>query len=318
MGIGTGREAHPDRQSRNGSDDGSPGSAWLGSSGGDSTDGGLDGAAVVPRAKPPTESSPKIAGPSTEESRAATNGLPPPEWDGLPAQVVEWARQLAAAQVVEARAASIIAAADERDRIAAELHHAVIHRLFAAGLSLSSATACLATITASERSAVTANHIRDAIGILDGAIGEVRAAVYRMRDRDFAGRSDLARRLRDVVTDMTAALGFAPLVRIDDGLDALTDGVGDDLVGALREALANIVRHARARSAVIAVSVEGSRLVLDVSDDGVGRGAGAPHRGLADLQERAEYRGGTLHVGAHDASCRTRMAGARVTWSVPT
>lgn len=147
----------------------------MGSSGGDSKDGGLDGAGVVPRAKPPTESSPRMAGPSSEESRAATNGLPRPEWDGLPAQVVE------------ARAASIIAVADERDRIAAELNDAVIHRLFAAGLSLSSATACLATITASERSAVTANHIRDAIGILDGAIGEVRAAVYRMRDPEFVG-----------------------------------------------------------------------------------------------------------------------------------
>lgn len=98
-------------------------------------------------------------------------------------------------------------------------------------------------------------------------------------------------------------------MRVDDGLDALTGGVGDDLVGALREALANIIRHVRARSAVIAVSVEGSRLVLDVSDDGVGMGACAPHRGLADLHERAEYRGGTLHVGAHDASSRMRMAG---------
>ncbi len=206
MGIATGRGAHPDRPSHNGPGDGSPGPTWSGSSGGDSKDGGPDGAAVAPRAKPPTESSPKMAGPSTEES-AATNGLPPPEWDGLPAQVAEWARRLAAAQVVEARAASIIAAADERDRIAAELHHDVIHRLFAAGLSLSNATACLVTITASERSTVTANHIRDAIGTLDGAIGEVRAAVYRMGDPDFAGRNDLAHRLRDVVTDMTAASG---------------------------------------------------------------------------------------------------------------
>ena len=96
---------------------------------------------------------------------------------------------------------------------------------------------------------------------------------------------------------MTAALGFAPSVRIARlGLDALTDGVGDDLVGAVREAMANVVRHARARSAAIVVSVEDSRLVLDVSDDGIGIGASTRHRGLAGLQERAERHGGTLHV----------------------
>ena len=124
--------------------------------------------------------------------------MPSPECHAPPAHVVERARRPAAAQVVvEARAVSIIAAADERDRIAAELHDAVIHRLFAAGLSLSSATACLATLTALIRSAVTADrHVRDAVAILDHTIGEVRAAVYRMSDPDL-GRTHLPRRLRD-------------------------------------------------------------------------------------------------------------------------
>jgi signal transduction histidine kinase len=150
--------------------------------------GGPTGGAVVTRAELAGESSPGLARSIPEES-AATNGLPPPGWDGQPAHVAEWARQLAAAHAVEARAASIAAAADERDRIAIELHHTVIHRLFAAGLTLSSATAYLATIPASEPSAIIANrHIRDAIGILDETIGAIRVAVYHMPDPDLVER----------------------------------------------------------------------------------------------------------------------------------
>jgi signal transduction histidine kinase len=136
----------------------------------------------------------------------------------------------------------------------------------------------------------------------------------RMRD------GQLSRRLLDLVTDMAVVLGFTPSIRIATTLTDLgtadsdadsADDMAEDLVVALREALANIARHARARSADVAIGVDGGRLTLNVADDGVGMGANAQHAGLADLRRRAERRGGTLRMSSRDPS------GTRLIWSAP-
>lgn len=80
---------------------------------------------------------------------------------------------------------------DERDRIAAELYDGVIHRLYAAGLSLHSAAAPLRTPTAPRSSSVTVDHIDNAIRMLDDAISAIRATLYSMPDRDQQRRTDL-------------------------------------------------------------------------------------------------------------------------------
>lgn len=202
---------------------------------------------------------------------------------------------------------------DERDRIAAELYDSVIHRLFAAGLSLHSAAGRLRTSTASESTSVAAAHIGDAVRTLDEAIGEIRAALYPAPARyRRAGRTNLPARLEAVVADMAAVLGFTPSTRMPAALaDAVPTVIGDDLVIALREALANIVRHARARSATVTVEVETRHVTLQVVDDGVGVGADAWRGGLADLQARAEHHGGTLSTNSPD------RPGTRLVWSVP-
>lgn len=62
-----------------------------------------------------------------------------------------------------------------------------------------------------------------------------------------------------------------------------------------KEALSNIVKHARASTVEVAFTLTGEGLHLSISDDGVGmEGAGIPGRGLLNMRSRAAGLGGRL------------------------
>jgi len=65
---------------------------------------------------------------------------------------------------------------------------------------------------------------------------------------------------------------------------------------AVAEALANVAKHAGARSARVAVVVREGALAVTVEDDGKGGAHRAKGHGLAGLAERIEGAGGTLAV----------------------
>ena len=83
---------------------------------------------------------------------------------------------------------------------------------------------------------------------------------------------------------------------------------------AVREGLANVARHAHARSA--AVTVDGRESVgglsVEVMDDGIGFDPAEARSGLVNLRNRATAHGGTLDIQAG------RSGGAALRWHVPT
>ncbi len=81
--------------------------------------------------------------------------------------------------------------------------------------------------------------------------------------------------------------------------------VADEVAQIVREALANAVRHARASRLVVAIRSTSDKLIVSVSDDGIGlppdvREAGhrPGHYGLIGMRERAVALGGTLAMHA--------------------
>jgi signal transduction histidine kinase len=200
-----------------------------------------------------------------------------------------------------------MALVDDRERIARDLHDTVIQRLFATGLSLQ-ATARL--VQADPTAAV--DRIETAVDDLDLTVKHIRSAIFgletsRVSDEGLRGR------LLGIVREASTSLGFDPTVLFDGPVDsALPAAIGTELVTTLREALSNIVRHARASKVEIEVLV-GDAVVLRVTDDGVGPpvlGTTAGH-GLNNMAARAEKLGGTfeLQPGA--------TAGTVLEWTVP-
>jgi len=83
------------------------------------------------------------------------------------------------------------------------------------------------------------------------------------------------------------------------------------LYRTLQEGLANTVRHGKAKRVEVSVRSDGTEVVLEVADDGVGlptddpKGLNRTHGGLAGIRERITSVGGTFTLenraegGAH-------------------
>jgi signal transduction histidine kinase len=202
-----------------------------------------------------------------------------------------------------------LAVLEDRDRIGRDLHDLVIQRLFATGMMLQGASRL-----AGPESDVSAR-IERAVGELDATILEVRSTIFALHE----GRSDEPSGLRGrVLRELAQAahtLGYEPTIRFDGPIDSVVpDHVAEHVVAAVREALSNVARHARATWARVSLSVDDQDVVLIVTDNGVGLKHQEGRRsGLANLASRAERLGG---------SCITEPAeptggGTRLTWRAP-
>ncbi|WP_243774932.1 sensor histidine kinase [Actinomadura barringtoniae] len=200
------------------------------------------------------------------------------------------------------RDAERLALFEDRDRIARDLHDTVIQRLFATAMSLMAAI----KITQKREVAVRVQH---AVDDLDDTIRQIRSTIFQLQAEP-DGQS-LRSRLHAVVDACSENLGFAPSVRLDGLLDtAVDDGVGDQLLAVVQEALSNVAKHAKAREAAVVIDV-GDDLVLRVEDDGVGIPESGRRSGLANMAQRAAALGGsfTTAPGPHGGTC--------LTWRVP-
>jgi signal transduction histidine kinase len=198
----------------------------------------------------------------------------------------------------------------DRDRIARDLHDLVIQRLYATGMSLEGT---MPMITRPE----VASRITHAVDAMDETIKDIRATIFALHDRDDAAQPDLRAAIVALVEEMTPGLGFAPSLRLGAGLAAPVSGeVAEQALAALREALSNAARHARASHVDVTVDVAPDGiLAVQVADDGSGIAAGTRRSGLSNLASRAEELGGELRLGPADPAAPA--PGTRLEWRVP-
>ena len=192
----------------------------------------------------------------------------------------------------------------DRERIARDLHDLVVQRLYATGMSLQGAMPLIGRPEAADR-------VSAAVDALDDTIGDIRSAIFALRERPNIGQATAAEQILQVMDEMTGPLGFAPSLSLAGDLGVrIPEDIAAQMLGALRESLSNAARHARARR--IDVSVEaGGDLILIVRDDGIGMGNVTRRSGLANLAERAQELGGALTIGP------AAGGGTELRWQVP-
>lgn len=77
-----------------------------------------------------------------------------------------------------------------------------------------------------------------------------------------------------------------------------------------KEALTNVIKHAKATSVRVSLRIAGSRLLLSLEDNGIGlENAGTPGRGLLNMKKRAQELGGVLDLSSGN--------GARMSLELP-
>ena len=97
---------------------------------------------------------------------------------------------------------------------------------------------------------------------------------------------------------------FGPLSVIDSSL-------ADHAVAVIREAVSNVVHHARAETVNVTLAV-GDDVRIEVSDDGIGLDENITRSGLANLEARAVDCGGSMLLRA-----ATDTGGTELIWTVP-
>jgi len=210
------------------------------------------------------------------------------------------ARELARARLDQQR----IALADERDRIARDLHDHVIQSLFAVGLSLQSVVG--------DPSTPTGARIATQVDAIDSTIRQIRQAIYRLSAPPGAAGYSLRARINTLVRETLEGEQLDSRLEFNGPVDTLVDlGLGDEVAAVTREALSNTVRHARATLVEVSVSVRGAGVVVTVRDDGVGMPETQRRSGLANLAARARERGGEFAIEP------VVPHGTLVRWSVP-
>jgi two-component system, NarL family, sensor histidine kinase DevS len=193
---------------------------------------------------------------------------------------------------------------EDRDRIARDLHDLVIQRLFATGMSLQGATAMVSDPEVMQR-------VEKSIDALDETIRDIRSVIFSLQSRDEAERPAVRGRILGIVEEVTDTLGYPPGLRMAGQLDTrVPRPIAEQLLAALREALANAAKHANASRVDVTVEA-GTDLVLTVRDNGAGLGEPTRRSGLANLAERAAELGGTMRATAAEGG------GTELVWQVP-
>ncbi|HTJ32294.1 MAG TPA: sensor histidine kinase [Dactylosporangium sp.] len=180
-----------------------------------------------------------------------------------------------------------LSAAQERNRLARDIHDSLGHHLTAIAVQLEKAEAFHDRDEDAARRAIA-----DARWSARRALEEVRQSVRALRDAPLS-LADLARHAGDERMRVS--------VEVDGDEEALDPPVRMAVYRAAQEALTNARRHGTAATVSIVADFRGGGASLVVADDGVG--LPQPQRdgfGLQGMRERVRLLGGTVDIAGND------------------
>ncbi|GAA2705476.1 sensor histidine kinase [Micromonospora olivasterospora] len=190
------------------------------------------------------------------------------------------------------------AVADERRRIARELHDVVAHHVSVMGVLATGARRVLrrdpdaadeAIATIEDTSRATLREMRR---LLDVLRTEAEPAAELAPQPGLAAIETLVEQVREA--------GLPVTLTVEGGPGPLEEGVALTVYRIVQEALTNALKHAGAATAVVRLSFGAAFLAVEVTDTGRGPVPGRDRigHGLVGMRERVGLYGGTLRTGA--------------------
>lgn len=207
--------------------------------------------------------------------------------------------------------AVMLAAVEERNRIAREIHDTLAQGLTAITLHLEAAQAL-----AEPRPAVAQRKIAQALALARTNLEEARRSVLNLRAAPLQGRT-LPEAIELLAQQFTLETGIIVTTAIDIR-SRLSSARENGLFRIVQEALTNVRKHAAASQIRIQIQQTEAELRLIIEDDGVGfepeqvTPTAASGFGITGMTERAHLMGGQLTVHSAPAT------GTRVTVSIST
>jgi signal transduction histidine kinase len=198
----------------------------------------------------------------------------------------------------EREAAARVAVAEERARIARELHDIVAHAVSVMVLQVGAVRHQLPGELDEQRGA-----LRDVELAGRRALGEMRRLLSAMRrdgeEAELVPQPGLDR-LESLIDEIVRA-GLRVELHVDGDPVPLTRGIDLSAYRIVQEGLTNALKHARATTVSVRIRYGDGELDLTVTDNGVGATSNhAGGHGLVGMRERVALYGGTLRTGPAD------------------
>ena len=220
----------------------------------------------------------------------------------LVGQIVAESRARADARTAEAHEQEALRRlAEERLRIARELHDVVSH-----SISMINVQAGVAVHVMDERPEEARAALIAIKGVSRDALRDLRSILGLLRQTDDAEPRSPVAGLEQVpaLADNVRKTGVRVALDLGGANGrALPPPVDLTAYRVIQEGLTNVVRHAPGAAATVTVRREPGALLVEVTDDGRASGAAAESRhgaghGLAGMGERVRAAGGSLEAGA--------------------
>jgi two-component system, NarL family, sensor kinase len=190
-------------------------------------------------------------------------------------------------------------AAEERNRLAREIHDTLAQALAAVTMQLEVADS-LAAGQADER---LGRAVGRALQLAQSTLDQARKSVVDLRSTPLEGRN-LSAAIQALLTDTESEPAGAIESRFETdgfepGMPDLPESMEIGLYRITQQALANVARHAGATRVTVRLTREPARIRLRIEDDGIGFDPASVQQdrfGLIGMSERARLLGGTLTV----------------------
>lgn len=192
------------------------------------------------------------------------------------------------------RRSADIGAAEERSRLARELHDTVAQGLTAIALNLETADALLEAGVDAEK--VRAK-VQQALKLTQGNLEDTRRSVQNLRAGDLEGRP-FTQALESLADDYASRWNLTLHKEIA-LFTPIPPTIENGLYRVAQELLSNVVRHARAKTLRVVFTSNDHHATLLIEDDGQGFDPAHPREGrygLLGLQERVRLLHGQLSL----------------------
>jgi NarL family two-component system sensor histidine kinase LiaS len=185
-----------------------------------------------------------------------------------------------------------LAAIEERNRLARDLHDSIKQNVFATALLVGAARTHLPPGTLPAQT-----YLAEAEALAEQTRQELTALIHELRPARLEDKG-LAVVLRDYAVGWSSRMGIAVAMHVQ-GERAIALDIEEALFRLAQEALANIAHHSGAAQVTIHLGWDGPQVRLTIADDGTGfdvahaKGHGV---GLASMRERVAACNGSLHI----------------------
>jgi NarL family two-component system sensor histidine kinase LiaS len=186
-----------------------------------------------------------------------------------------------------------LAVAEERNRLARELHDSVKQQVFATIMQLGAARVLLERDPAAARV-----HLIEAEQLAQQSGAELSLLIHELRPVAL-GDKGLVAAIQAYAADWSRQSKIEANVRAR-GSGTLMPAAEHALVRVTQEALANVARHSHASAVTVDIELAAGAATLTIADNGCGfdMGMGSRGVGLDSMRERLEALGGRLSVNS--------------------